>query len=51
MNIQIEVRNGDKYVFVVESSYRRRVGIWQSTVSDEEIVRQVQMKEAKEGLA
>lgn len=51
MSIQIELRGSSKAAFVVGNSYKRRIGLWPSTVSDEEIVRQVQMKEAKEGLA
>ena len=51
MNVQIEKRGDSKYAFVIESNFRRRVGVWPESVSDEEIVRQVQMKEAKVGLA
>ena len=51
MNVQIEKRGSSKAAFVIGNSYKRRIGLWPSTVSDEEIMRQVQMKEAKVGLA
>lgn len=40
-----------KAAFIFEHNYRRKVGVWPDSVSDEEIIRQIKMKEAKVGLA
>lgn len=51
MDIRIVKSLNVKTVFVIEYNYKRKVGEWPANVPDEEIIRQVNMKEAKEGLA